>query len=136
MKIVCVFICLVVSAILCNSFTLKQNTRSFIVKKCTSLSRASTLRLKSQFGNEFGSREPSKQVTTTNQELNTPEPNNNEASEEEKKRELSDMMKQKMRREAQSLGGDPNAKSSNPILLIAGAVALLAVLSFATGAIQ
>jgi hypothetical protein len=59
-----------------------------------------------------------------------------ELIEEEKRAELSDMMKSKLRREAQSLGGDPNAKSANPIAIIGGVVALLAVLSFMTGAIQ
>ena len=56
--------------------------------------------------------------------------------EEERQRSYSNSMKEKLRREAEALGGDPNVKSANPIALIGGIVAVLAVLSFASGAIQ
>jgi len=86
-------------------------------------------------GNEFGRPDPPKVVpiSATDDAL---EKIDAELVEEEKRVELSDMMKSKLRREAQSLGGDPNAKSANPIAIIGGVVALLAVLSFLTGAIQ
>ena len=87
-------------------------------------------------GNEFGRPEPPKPSTLASATEEALEKIDAELGEEEKRAELSDMMKSKLRREAQSLGGDPNAKSSNPILIIGGAVALLALLSFATGAIQ
>ena len=55
---------------------------------------------------------------------------------EEKKREISSFMKDKMRREAESLGGNPNVASANPILIVSAVIGVLAILSFATGAIN
>ena len=87
-------------------------------------------------GNEFGRPDPPKVVPTNAATEDAIAKIDAELIEEEKRAELSDMMKSKLRREAQSLGGDPNAKSANPIAIIGGVVALLAVLSFMTGAIQ
>lgn len=59
-----------------------------------------------------------------------------EMLEEEKRRSYSSSMKDKLRREAEALGGDPNVKSANPIAIIAAVVAVLALASFGTGALQ
>ena len=59
-----------------------------------------------------------------------------EMLEEEKRRSYSSSMKDKLRREAEALGGDPNVKSANPIAIIAAVVGVLALASFGTGAIQ
>ena len=46
---------------------------------------------------------------------------------EEKSREISSEMRDKIRRELQSQGADPNISAGNPILIVAGIVALLVI---------
>ena len=119
--------CSVVIVLLClsSSNAFRPISQRVLQRKC----------LQSSAGNEFGRPDPpkAKPISATDDAL---EKIDAELVEEEKRVELSDMMKSKLRREAQSLGGDPNAKSANPIAIIGGVVALLAVLSFLTGAIQ
>ena len=43
-------------------------------------------------------------------------------------RKLSSAMQEKMRRELQSQGNDPNVSAGNPILLISAVVAILVIL--------
>ena len=69
-------------------------------------------------------------------ESESPETTEKLMIEEERQRSYSNSMKEKLRREAEALGGDPNVKSANPIALIGGIVGVLAILSFASGAIQ
>ena len=47
---------------------------------------------------------------------------------EEPRKGLSAAMQEKMRRELQSQGNDPNVSAGNPILLISGIVAILVIL--------
>jgi hypothetical protein len=121
-----IFYCVVTLVLLClsSSNAFRPISQRVLQRKCLQSS-----------GNEFGRPDPPKVVpiSATDDAL---EKIDAELVEEEKRVELSDMMKSKLRREAQSLGGDPNAKSANPIAIIGGVVALLAVLSFLTGAIQ
>jgi len=41
--------------------------------------------------------------------------------------EISDSMKERLRRESQSLGGDPNVAGANPILIISAIIGILVI---------
>lgn len=92
----------------------------------------------SNFGDEFGRDAPPKATPPVSGavEAGTEVDAEALALAEDKKRELSDFMKNKMRREADSLGGNPDKASANPILVVSAIVGVLAILSFATGALS
>jgi len=54
--------------------------------------------------------------------------NTKDDTSEEPRKGLSPSMQEKMRRELQSQGADPNVSAGNPILIISGVVALLVLL--------
>lgn len=99
---------------------------------------AARLQLSNKFGDEFGRevKPPATSSTPVPTEAGAEVDAEALAVAEEKKRELSDFMKNKMRREADSLGGNPDKASANPILIVSAIVGVLAILSFATGAIS
>ena len=109
------------------------------VGRC-SVRRLATFR--SNFGDEFGRSTPAKPTgATAADSVNKVEdelaaPGADAVEERETERKFSSAMIDKMGRETDALGGNPNAKSANPIVIVSGVIALLAVLAFLTGSIQ
>ena len=96
--------------------------------------RRGSLVCRSQFGGDEFARQAAAPVKTASSEPpQEDQPADEVKEEEEKSRRYSDAMVQKLRRETEALGGDPNKKSANPILIIFGVVGALAILTFATG---
>ena len=97
--------------------------------------RRGSLVCRSQFGGDEFARQAAAPVKTASSEPPQEDPQQPDEvkEEEEKSRRYSDAMVQKLRRETEALGGDPNKKSANPILIIFGVVGALAILTFATG---
>ena len=107
------------------------------VGRC-SVRRFATFR--SNFGDEFGRSTPAKPTSTTADSVKKVEdelaaPGADAVEERETERKFSSAMIDKMRRETDALGGNPNAKSANPIVIVSGVIALLAVLAFLTGSL-
>ena len=101
-------------------------TRSYSIAKVAIAPRLQPTRVR--MGSEFSRPDDAKpDAAETAGSGSTAAKGGKQPQQEEKSREISSEMRDKIRRELQNQGADPNVAAGNPILIVAGVVAVLVI---------
>lgn len=121
-----ILLMLTLNCIICSMYAFQ-----FIVSKHVMQMPLKKVSLPHRLYSEFERGEPVKPISKTLNENQT-ETKKDVDDEEELKKEVSDAMRNRLKRELQSQGADPNYSAGpvlgNPILIISGIVAILVIL--------